>query len=417
MRIPIGTLLLGLAGWLGFVPSPAGAAITYVDATTANTTLEGGVVLAPGSNYTTGADAGAMDNLWHLRTGVGNGGNGVWTADEATAGSEDMAPLVTTLAFAEAGGYRLFAYAWDSEDAGEDWDARVRVGTNGIYSKIQASEVEPANPARFSGSVIASEPPRRLVEVPLGVVVVAAGGTAQVCIDDDATIGSRRTWYDGLGYEKVFGALGERIIAVDCNKTNSPVAPSQAMFRILSGSSTLSQNGTNITKQVGAYTVRLTKETSANFEFRGANGDSTRTIPGGPTSRSFLVADFLGARDGTIQIAISNLAAGTYLFRSYHLECFTSAANLGYAIGASSTTANTLRAQVGGALEAIVQPTSLGAPGLNTTWISDADIPTLSFPLVADGIGQATIVLSTLYTNGVDRFIFVNGFEVFSTAP
>ena len=156
---------------------------------------------------------------------------------------------------------------------GEDWDARVRLGSTGVFSKIQASEAEPANPARFSGTVVTSESPRRLVQIPLGVVVVPAGGTAQVCIDDDTTVGSRCTWYDGVGYEKVFGALGERIIAIDCNKTNSPVAPSQAMFRVLSGSSTRSQNSTNITKQVGPYTVQLTKESTANFDFRGANGD------------------------------------------------------------------------------------------------------------------------------------------------
>ena len=416
VRPPIGLVLLGLLVGTVFCQSGQGA-ITFVDATTANTTVEGGVVLVPGSNYTTGPNPGAMDNLWHLRTGVGNGSNGVWTADEPTTGSEDVAPLVTTLSFAEAGGYRLFAYLWDSEDAGEDWDARVRVGTNGIYSIIQASEVEPADPARFSDAVITSESSRRLVQIPLGVAVVGAGGTAQVCIDDDTTVGSRCTWYDGVGYEKVFDSLGERIIAIDCNKTNSPVAPSQAMFRVLGGSSTLSQNSTNITKRVGPYGVRLTKESSANFDFRGANGDTTRTIPGGPTGLSFLVSDFLGGRDGTIHITLSNLVAGTYLFRSYHLDTYTSAGSLGFAQGASSTTPNTLRAHVAGLLQAIVQPTCLGALGLGTTWLSDADIPTLSFPFVADGTNHVVLDLSTLYTNGVDRFILLNGFEVFGTLP
>jgi len=34
-----------------------------------------------------------------------------------------------------------------------------------------------------------------------------------------------------------------------------------------------------------------------------------------------------------------------------------------------------------------------------------------------DGSNAVNINLTTLYTNGVDRFIFLNGFEVFSTVP
>lgn len=392
------------------------SSIIYVDATTANTTLQGGIPLSLGSNYTSGSGQGAMDNLWHLRTGAGNGGNGVWAADEPISGSEDVAPLVTTITFPEAGGYRVFVYIWDSEDAGEDWDAKVRLGGSGIYSKIQASEAESASPGRFTGTVIASAIPRRLVQIPLGVIVVSAGGTAQIYIDDDATTGSRCTWYDGVGYEKVFSAMGERIIAIDCNKTNVPGAPSQAMFRSLSGSSTVSQNSTNILKLVGSYAVQLSKSSVIPFDFRGANGDPSRLIPGGPTSLSFLVADFIGGRDGTIQIGISNLPAGIYLFRSYHLDTFNSS-NLGFAQGSSSATRNTLRAHVGGTLEAITQPTALGSAGLGTNFISDTDIPTLAFPFSSDGSNTVAINLSTLYTNGVDRFILLNGFEVFTCYP
>jgi hypothetical protein len=110
------------------------------------------------------------------------------------------------------------------------------------------------------------------------------------------------------------------------------------------------------------------------------------------------------------------LSAGTYLFRSYHLDTFNSG-NLGYAQGSNSVTANTLRAHVNGAFQAIVQPTALGTSGLNTNFISDADIPSLAFPFSADGSNVANINLSTMYTNGVDRFIFVNGFEVRATSP
>jgi hypothetical protein len=391
------------------------AAITYVDATTQNTTLQGGAPLVAGSNYTTDAADGLIDNQWHLKTGVGNGTNGVWTADEFNSGGEDVVPLVTTITF-EGGGYRLFAYIWDSETPGDDWDARVRVGTAGPFLRFLASEGETADPANFTNNVVTSENQRRLVQIPLGVVVVSNGETAQVFIDDDTTVGSMRTWYDGVGYEKVFTALEERIIAVDFNKTNSPGAPSQAGFRIISGSGTQSQNSTNASKHIGPYGIYLSKSSTTPFDFRGANGDSTRAIPGGPTSLSCLVADFVGGRDGAINLTVSNLPAGSYLFRSYHLDTFTSA-NLGYAQGSSSTTPNTLRAHVGGSLQALTHPTALGASGLATNFISDSDIPTLTFSFMADGTNLPGINLSTVYTNGVDRFILLNGFEIFPTIP
>jgi hypothetical protein len=400
-----------LAGALQYAHS----AITYVDATPANTTLQGGAALVLGANCTSGSDAGAMDGLWHLKSGVGNGGNGIWTADEGTNGIEDVVSLVTTIHFPEAGGFRVFAYIWDSEEPGHDWDATVRLGSAAGSSKVQASEAGPAEAAHFSSAVVTTEGMRRLIQIPLGTVVVSSGGTVQVSIDDDTTIGSRATWYDGVGYERAFGGLGERVIAIDCNKTNAPAAPSQALFRSLGGSSTTSQNSTNMTKAVGPYTLQFSKTSTTRFDFRGANGDATRAIPGGPTSLSFLVADFLGSRDGTINIAISNLSAGTYLFRSYHLDTFNSG-NLGFAQGTSPTNQNTLRAHIGGVLMGIVQPAALGSSGLGTNFISDAHIPILAFPFTASG-APVNIQLSTVYANGADRFILLNGFEVFSTTP
>lgn len=403
-------LVICLAGAAANVYS----AITYVDATSSNTTLNGAALIA-GTNYTTGTAEGAMDNLWHLRSGVGNG-SGVWTADELAEGTEDVTPLVTTISFPKAGGYRLFAYIWDSEGTGEDWDVAIRAGSSGHFSEIRASEIEPANPARFTDAVVTRESSRRLMQIPLGVVTVDSGGTAQIRIDDDTTTGAQRTWFDGVGYERVFSSPGERVVAIDFNKTNVAGAPSQAMFRTIGGSSVTSQNPAHITKLFDPCTIFVSKTSPTPFDFRGPNGDATLRIPGGQTSLPFLVADFIGSRDGTINLSISNLSAGTYLFRSYHLDT-CNGTTLGFAQGNSSAMPNTLRAYFDGKLEAIVQPTALSAPGLNTTFISDADIPTLSFPFTANGIDLVSIQLSTIYTNGTDRFIFLNGFEIFSTKP
>ena len=72
---------------------------------------------------------------------------------------------------------------------------------------------------------------------------------------------------------------------------------------------------------------------------------------------------------------------------------------------------------VNGTLAGIIQPTAVGSAGLNTNFISDAEIPSLSFPFTADGVNVSTVNLSSVYTNGVDRFILLNGFEVRSTSP
>ncbi len=402
----------GLILWAGV--HPLVAAITYVDATIANTTLSG-ATLTPGVNFTSGGEVGAMDNLWHFRTNGGNGGS-VWTADEGSDGAENVQSLVTTVTFPAAGAYRIFVYVWDSQEGEHDWDARVRLGSAGVYSRVLASEAEPAVSARFNSPLVVEEGLRRLIQIPIGIAIVAKGGNAQVCVDDDLTTDLNRSWYDGVGYEKAFEDLAGRIIALDFNKSNAPAAPSQALFRSVRGSTATFQNSTNIVKHVGPYSVQLTKSSPLPFDFRGANGDGSRNIPGGPTSLSFLVADFIGARDGTINIGISNLASGTYLFRSYHLDTFNSS-NFGFAQGTSSTTQNTLRAQVGGVLEGIVQPTVLGSVGLATNFISNVDIPTLSFPFVSDGSNAVKIQLSTVYTNGADRYVFMNGFEVFHTTP
>jgi hypothetical protein len=129
-----------------------------------------------------------------------------------------------------------------------------------------------------------------------------------------------------------------------------------------------------------------------------------------------LVSDFIGSRDGIIRIQISNLPAGTYLFRSYHLEPISSS-GLGYAQGISSVVPNTIQARLGSAIEAIVQPTSMSSAGLNTTFIGDADIPTITFPFSADGSSPVTIELTSLYGSGATKYILLNGFEVFSTIP
>ncbi|MEX1048442.1 MAG: hypothetical protein WED15_02860 [Akkermansiaceae bacterium] len=209
---------------------------------------------------------------------------------------------------------------------------------------------------------------------------------------------------------------GPRVLGIDFNRNDSLGSPSQAMFRVISGSTTQSNNSASYAKTIGAYQVTITQPGGTLFEFRGANGDSTRAIPGGDTSRSFLVADFITTRKGAIDLTITGLPAGNYVFRSHHLDTQTTG-QLGFAQGATTTTPNTIEARIGGVTKASVQPTALGSSGLNTTFISDAQIPTLLFPFAHDGNSPLVIQLRSTVPNATDNFLLLNGFEILQANP
>ena len=205
--------------------------------------------------------------------------------------------------------------------------------------------------------------------------------------------------------------LRARLFGIDFNRDDAFGSPSQSGFRVISGLTTQAANAASYTKKIGLFDVTVSQPGATAFEFRGANTDSTRAIPGGDTSKSFLVADFIATRKGAIDISITNLPAGDYFFRSCHLDTLTGS-GLGFAQGASSTSPNTIEARIGSTLMASVQPTALGPSGLNTTFINDLQIPTLRFHFThADG-SPLNIHLTSTETNGPDSYLLLNGFEL-----
>ena len=76
-----------------------------------------------------------------------------------------------------------------------------------------------------------------------------------------------------------------------------------------------------------------------------------------------------------------------------------------------------IEARIGGVLKDSVQPTALGASGLNTTFIDDGQIPTLGFSFSHDGSSPLTIELRATESNGSDSFLLLNGFELFQMSP
>jgi hypothetical protein len=207
--------------------------------------------------------------------------------------------------------------------------------------------------------------------------------------------------------------LGERLFGIDFNRNDQPGAPSQSCFRVIAGSAAdQTANQPRYAKKIGPWRVAIRRPDGENLEFRGANGDSSRAIPGGDTSRSFLVADFIGTRGGRLEITITGLPAGDYVFRSFHLEPFTQAA-LGFAQGATPTTPNRIELRLGDRSLGRVRPTALGAAGLGTTFIDDSQIPALVASFHHDGAGPLTLELRALDANGDNAFLFLNGFELF----
>ena len=135
-----------------------------------------------------------------------------------------------------------------------------------------------------------------------------------------------RVWYDGVGYQPVDRPTPTytRLLGVDFNRDDVLGSPSQSLFRVVSGSAAnQTANASSYAKTIGGKQLTISQPDAVKFEFRGANGDSTRAIPGGDTSMSYLVSDFIATRSGAIDLTITGLAAGNYLFRSYHLDTFT----------------------------------------------------------------------------------------------
>ncbi len=207
--------------------------IAYVDAThgaSGNTSLAGGGTFDLDPNFGTGltTDVNGSDNLWRLRP-FGNP-YGAGTVYESggqysmygTNNTEDCPRLKTTVTNLPYDTYKVYVYFWSDTSS---W--RIRASLTDMpgelplyYSNSWEEELPPIGdpPAEFLYSwvqppylpdptVLFNEPvpivtegSRLLWQAYLGTVT---GTSTSVYIDDDANHGShsKRTWYDGIGYE------------------------------------------------------------------------------------------------------------------------------------------------------------------------------------------------------------------------
>jgi hypothetical protein len=186
----------------------------YADASPANTTLaSGGALDATGPS----ASNGAADGKWHWRTGPGNGGSVLASAE---AGGENATPLRTRVTVAQAGLYDVWANFY-GETSG-DW--RIRAGLTEtdmqLFRRIVGESVDGTD--FTTAPVLIGGETSSLYQAYLGRVRLAANANLDVFVDDDAVqtgttgtlIGNTaRTWYDGISYAPVpdpTTALGPR---------------------------------------------------------------------------------------------------------------------------------------------------------------------------------------------------------------
>jgi arylsulfatase A-like enzyme len=206
---------------------------------------------------------------------------------------------------------------------------------------------------------------------------------------------------------------GVPVVGIDFNCSDALGAPSQMFCRVVAGSADSSKNAAGYSVDAGAVHVKISRPGGGPFEFRGANADPARAIPGGDTSLSFMVADFIATRKGPIDITVAGLPAGRYLFQSFHLDTATVPAPGFAPPGKIEARVATKSATSATANAASVRPTSLGPSGLGTTFIDDSQIPTISLPFESDGASPATIRLSPAGPDNAGRALVLNGIRIF----
>jgi hypothetical protein len=180
--------------------------MTYLDATTGNTTLATGNPLdATGPD----PDQGPADNKWHIRTGYGNGGSVLTSAE---AGGENAPALKTRVTVPQGGTYDVWVNFWANPSTGNDW--RIKAGLSSsnmqLFRQMACKQVEAGD--HSTALVLSGGGNTFLYQAYLGRVQISANDTLDVFVDDEAIQTGQtgplvgdvcRTWYDGVSYAEV----------------------------------------------------------------------------------------------------------------------------------------------------------------------------------------------------------------------
>jgi len=178
--------------------------MSYVDATFTNTMFSTGAPLV-----TTGPDpyGGPVDDQWHERTGFGNDGSVLTSAE---VDGENAPTLKTQVMVTETGTYDVWVNFWANPDA--DWRIKAGLSESGmqIFRQMACKQVEQGD--HDVAIVLTGSGNTFLYQAYLGRVQVSDSNVFEVFVDDEAIqtgtedtlIGDvARTWYDGVSYASV----------------------------------------------------------------------------------------------------------------------------------------------------------------------------------------------------------------------
>jgi len=214
LKSPVATMVMAALASIAVAQTP----ITFVNATTNNTTLPNGDPLIPGTHYYVGQTWSPNDAVWDYRTGYANDGD-IW--QNASSGQIDtnafrLRTTVTVPAPGPGQYYEVYALFWTDTSswriAASLTDApgqlplylRDSPGVTQFWTGADGTQYSTVlSPNPFTTSVLISEGNRRLLMTPsLGQVV---GTTISVYIEPDRNQAdsNQRTWFDGIGYQLI----------------------------------------------------------------------------------------------------------------------------------------------------------------------------------------------------------------------
>ncbi|MCA9240790.1 MAG: hypothetical protein KDA37_11345, partial [Planctomycetales bacterium] len=178
---------------------------TYVDATTTNTTL------ADGSPFSPVQPGAAAANVWVVRgldggqATLGNGGS-LYQADPVVDGDDAPALRTTIPGLTPNTAYDVQVNFWDADNT--EW--RIQTGSSlgslVLYDSpadavAGATNGAPSANVAYSNAPLVTEGNRAMYGAAIGSVVTDGSGNLVVFLDDFASGGDDRTWYDGVSYQ------------------------------------------------------------------------------------------------------------------------------------------------------------------------------------------------------------------------
>jgi hypothetical protein len=270
--------------------------MNYVDASPSNTTFADGtslVTTGPNSN------AGDIDSIWHLRTGIGNGGN-VLASSDTTSGrlttGENCPILKTTIQVPQNGTYDIWINYWGDPTA--DWRIKAGLSTTSMQVFRQMASKQVTDGSHSTKLVLTESQNAFLYQGYVGRVNVSGSKNIDIYVDDEPyktgtttlTGNTVRTWYDGISYALINNS------AVNIAQENS--IPSE--FK-------LEQN----------YPNPFNPATTINYQLPNASNVTLKVFDLVGREVITLVNEFQQAGKYSVQFSSSKLqtASGVYFYR------------------------------------------------------------------------------------------------------